>query len=163
MIEENDDVVRLHQLLDESLDRLSQVIHLINEIQHESRQEAITNISHAVGHIWNAKRYLPEDPRESPDEAPEPLPPLTDEQLDLVRRLSNEQVRKIDDALVSNASHQWRKVARIVMSTMMELNDSLGLPDIYYAQRVLSLVDAGRLEAQGDLKYLRFSEVRLPS
>ena len=48
------------------------------------------------------------------------------------------------------------------MSTMMELNDSLGLPDIYYAQRVLSLVDAGRLEAQGDLKYLRFSEVRLP-
>ena len=163
MKEENHNVVRLHELLDESMDKLEQAIHLINVMPTESRQEAMTNVSHAIGSIWNARRYLPEDPRERPEEDPEPLPPLTDEQLDLVRRLSNEQVRKIDDALVSNASHQWRKVTRIVMSTMMELNDSLGLPDIYYAQRVLSLVDAGRLEAQGDLKYLRFSEVRLPS
>jgi len=32
----------------------------------------------------------------------------------------------------------------------------------FYAQRVQILADQGRLESQGDLDYMRFSEVRLP-
>jgi len=36
-----------------------------------------------------------------------------------------------------------------------------GIPDIYYANRVRALVEAGRLESQGNLDYMRFSEVRL--
>ena len=36
------------------------------------------------------------------------------------------------------------------------------VPDIYYAQRVRHLVEVGKLESQGDLHYMRYSEVRLP-
>ena len=36
------------------------------------------------------------------------------------------------------------------------------VPDIYYAQRVRHLVEIGKLESQGDLHYMRYSEVRLP-
>jgi len=37
-----------------------------------------------------------------------------------------------------------------------------GLPDLYYAQRVKSLVSRGLLIAEGNLDYMRYSEVRLP-
>ena len=37
------------------------------------------------------------------------------------------------------------------------------IPDIYYAQRVRRLVAVGELESQGNLEYMRYSEVRLPA
>jgi hypothetical protein len=37
------------------------------------------------------------------------------------------------------------------------------VPDVYYAQRVCHLVEVGKLESQGNLAFMRFSEVRLPS
>jgi hypothetical protein len=33
---------------------------------------------------------------------------------------------------------------------------------VFYAMRIQTLADQGRLESQGDLNYMRFSEVRLP-
>ena len=37
-----------------------------------------------------------------------------------------------------------------------------GLPDLYYAQRVRALVENGQLVAEGNLDFMRYSEVRLP-
>jgi len=37
-----------------------------------------------------------------------------------------------------------------------------GLPDLYYANRVRVLVERGLLVAEGNLDYMRYSEVRLP-
>ena len=37
-----------------------------------------------------------------------------------------------------------------------------GLPDIYYAQRIKQLVRDGAVVAEGNLDFMRFSEVRLP-
>jgi hypothetical protein len=46
---------------------------------------------------------------------------------------------------------------------MRQLQDKLPeIPDGYYAQRVALLVNAGNLHSQGNLDYMRFSEVRLP-
>jgi len=37
----------------------------------------------------------------------------------------------------------------------------VGVPDVYYARRVAELVAMGKLEAQGDLRRMRFNEVRI--
>jgi hypothetical protein len=93
-----------------------------------------------------------------------PDPPLTEEQTALVNQLSEIEIKRIDKALLSNACQYWRKVARVVGTTMMEMQDrSSGIPDTYYSQRVRHLVEEGKLESQGNLAYMRYSEVRLPS
>lgn len=97
------------------------------------------------------------------DLARAPDGPMTPEQEAIAASLSPSFVQKIDDDLLLHAGKQGRKVAMIVGSTMM--NDALtvpGLPDLFYAQRVKALVQKGLLIAEGNLEYMRFSEVRLP-
>ena len=36
------------------------------------------------------------------------------------------------------------------------------IPDVFYSQRVKALVENGLLESQGNLDFMRYSEVRLP-
>ena len=87
---------------------------------------------------------------------------LNKEQQELVSRLSSSQLECIDAALLSNCSNQWRKVARVVGSTMTESTNKVeGVPDVFYAQRVVGLVEQGALLSQGNLKRMRFSEVKL--
>lgn len=96
------------------------------------------------------------------EEKPEPLPPLADEQQKRVDELTAEELERIDDALMAEASTQFRKVARIVSFSMMKRDDRFnGIPDIFYASRVKKLVEEGRLVSQGNLEYMRFSEVKL--
>lgn len=98
------------------------------------------------------------------DENPEPDPSLTPEQETKVAQLSEAEVAAIDDALMGHVSQRWRKVAMVVGITMSELPERvMGIPDVYYTQRLRALVEKGRLESQGNLDYMRFSEVRLPS
>lgn len=90
-------------------------------------------------------------------------PPMSEEQTALANALPEDMVHKIDEALLKVVSENWRKVARIVGTVMVYekwLPD--GIPDLYYAQRVRHLVDAGFLEAAGDLRMMGRSEVRLP-
>jgi len=37
-----------------------------------------------------------------------------------------------------------------------------GIPDVFYSQRVASLVEQGKLVSQGVLKCMGFSEVKIP-
>lgn len=56
-----------------------------------------------------------------------------------------------------------RKVAFLVGATMSDLpNRVKGIPDVFYSQRVAHLVGQGILVAEGNLQYMRFSEVRFP-
>jgi len=67
------------------------------------------------------------------------------------------------DALIADACSQFRKVARIVGTAMMATEDSIKhIPDLFYASRVRKLVEEGRLVSEGNLEYMRFSEVKLP-
>lgn len=96
-------------------------------------------------------------------EIPFPNKPLTPEQEARVERLTTEEIDLIDSAMMADASVHWRKVARVVGTAMMANADRLGdVPDTYYALRLRKLVDEGRLISQGNLEYIRFSEVKLP-
>jgi hypothetical protein len=89
---------------------------------------------------------------------------LTEQEALLIAGLPAEIVTRIDDALLAEATHRFHKVARIVGQVMNSFSDRpSGVPDVYYAQRIAKLVNAGLLESQGNLRRMRFSEVRLPS
>ena len=91
-------------------------------------------------------------------------PPLSSEQERLVHCLTVEQVQIIDSTLVANSTTKWRKVAMVVSRTMVQLSNSSfkDIPDVYYSNRVAQLVALGILEAQGNLRRMRYSEVRQP-
>ena len=93
-----------------------------------------------------------------------PDPPLDVAQSLRVSKLTQEDLWDIDRELLSQSARSWRKVARIVGDTIGKLSTRIpDVPDVYYAQRVRHLVEIGKLESQGDLHYMRFSEVRLPA
>ena len=98
------------------------------------------------------------------DDVDEPDPPLSPTEQEAVARLTPDQLNAIDEALIANACDRWRKVARVVGTAMSAIPGRVpGIPDLFYAQRVRALVAAGRLEAQGNLAFMRYSEVRVPS
>jgi len=89
---------------------------------------------------------------------------LTDQEEQLIAGLPAELITRIDDALLAKATHRFQKVARIIVEVMQSFSDRpSGIPDVYYAQRIAKLVEAGLLESQGNLRRMRFSEVRRPS
>ncbi len=74
-------------------------------------------------------------------------------------KISDEE---IDQALMANITQQWRKVARVVMTTMSQIDSDrrAGLMDLYFAERVVLLVEKGFIEYEGDLGEMRHCEVR---
>jgi hypothetical protein len=100
----------------------------------------------------------------SNEEVPAPLDPLTAEEEARIAQLTETDLNEIDDCILSNATTQWRKVAIVVAFAVNALSDLFsGLPDSFYARRIQKLVAQGRLDSQGNLEFMRFSEVRLPS
>ena len=89
--------------------------------------------------------------------------PMDAEQQARANALTADQIEAIDRALVRASDAQWRKVARVVGTAMMSdwKGKPKGIADVYYSQRVAQLVQQGKLEAQGNLARMRFSEVRL--
>jgi hypothetical protein len=88
---------------------------------------------------------------------------LTPEQEALVAKLSPEAIEEIDQQIISECIEHWRKVARVVGSTIMRFQEQYPeLTDGFYSLRVQSLVNDGKLESRGNLKRMRYSEVRLP-
>jgi uncharacterized protein DUF3658 len=92
----------------------------------------------------------------------EPDPPLDVEQSLRVSKLTQDDLWDIDRELLAQSARSWRQVARIVSFTMHKLSSRIpDVPDVYYAQRVRHLVEIGKLESQGDLHRMHYSEVRL--
>jgi hypothetical protein len=99
---------------------------------------------------------------EPPPQLGEPDTVLNPEELLLVSQLTPGDVSVIDNALLAHCAQSWRKVARVVGSAMRPIDAKLEeVPVGYIVQRVVALVEAGHLESQGNLQYMRFSEVRL--
>lgn len=113
----------------------------------KDEQEELT-----VNEVFNGKNLTPQ-----------PDGNLSEEEQARVDQLSEEELSFIDRTIIESTSNQWRKVARVVGTTMSATPDAFKLaPDIYYAKRVAKLVSEGKLESQGNLDYMGFSEVRLP-
>ena len=86
---------------------------------------------------------------------------LAAEQGIVVDQLSEENIKRIDQTLLSNVSTQWSRTERIVLATMIELDNGMGLPNSCFFSRIEHLVQEGLLESKGDLTCTRSSEVRL--
>ena len=80
-----------------------------------------------------------------------------------IDNLSSSELQEIDSVLMKNTSKDWRKIARVVGTTMMEVESThKGLPDLFYGQRMINLVQKGELLSQGDITRMRYSEVKRP-
>ncbi len=97
------------------------------------------------------------------DETPEAKPPLTAAEKAAARRLTEEDLKIIDTAILECSRRDWQKLAKVCSRVHAELAARFPVFSYaLYAERIAFLADQGLLEAQGDLDYLRFSEVRLP-
>lgn len=68
-----------------------------------------------------------------------------------------------DASLLKHMESRFLKAARIIGNVMMEQwDDIIDVGDFFLSRRLLMLARAGIIESQGDLKHIRFSEVRLP-
>jgi len=76
--------------------------------------------------------------------------------------LTEAELRTIDECILSNITHHWRKTAKVVALTMGDIRHNLRLPDVFYSGRIKHLAEAGLIEAAGNLGRMRHSEVRLP-
>jgi|1185.fasta_scaffold190124_2 hypothetical protein len=76
--------------------------------------------------------------------------------------LSREYAR-IDKAILSVVSDRWAKVARVIVEASRKQGGAFPSESEYFGmvgKRIAVLVRRGRLEARGDIKKWRFSEIR---
>ena len=85
--------------------------------------------------------------------------------------MSQERPHPYDVHLLKHITSEWRKMAFIAGSAIMELSpaqrDDLRLGaasqlDLLFAERLKDLANEGLLEYQGDINSMRFCELRLP-
>ncbi|HTK25630.1 MAG TPA: DUF3658 domain-containing protein [Pyrinomonadaceae bacterium] len=162
--ENNDDLTKLDAVLIECINLLGEAFRLSDALDLGLKDKALKQIAAAVGNILCTQTFIPEDARIDKDkETPIPDEPLTAEQQERISQLTEGEIQAIDDALLGNATVQWRKMAMLIMLAMAEKSNEIqGIPDVYYAQRLRRLVENGLLESQGNLDSMRFCEVRLP-
>ena len=117
--------------------------------------------SGTIGPKWTTNTVLPTlrfSMMNDDDNRDTDLSPI---EIDRLARRPRAELALIDAALLSQVSDEWRKVARVVGMAMLSMPDRpSGVPDVFFAKRVVLLVESGRLEARGDLRRMRFSEVR---
>ena len=161
-----DPLAALKAKLDAALQSLSDSADLVDSNSVEPVSGNLRLLGEAIAQVIKVQMHLSElRPDLRPPQTTQDVdPPLTDEQQTRVLHLSTEDVNEIDQVLLSSCIVRWRKVAMIVGIAMTNFGSKFhGVPDLYYAQRVAALVSAGQLEAEGDLRKMGASEVRLPT
>ena len=158
----------LNKLITEAIEKLDSALKEVLKLSREGSQELyqIGKLGRSIGLLEEFQapifeKYPELMPAAARQERVEPR--LTDEQKEFVSKLSEEQLKNIDNALLSYANKRFQKVAMIVAMFIAESNlHSSEIPDVFYAQRIAELSNKGLLESQGNLKLMRFSEVRIP-
>ena len=86
---------------------------------------------------------------------------LDDEEAAVVAALSPMQINVLDEALRSDVTTAWTKVARILGNFLQERPGiPSDLPFEFIWERLKRLVEQGELEVRGNLRFARASEVR---
>ena len=77
--------------------------------------------------------------------------------------LYEEELHAIDQRLLAETRKSWLKCARIVANALEAGNYDIWQPGVaeLHTRRLVQLIDAGKLELQGDPLRPRFSEVRV--
>ncbi|HEX4049475.1 MAG TPA: DUF3658 domain-containing protein [Steroidobacteraceae bacterium] len=77
--------------------------------------------------------------------------------------LTPKEIAQIDAALMSHTGNQWRKLAMVVALAMADCEEAIeGVSDAFYSRRAAKLVSDGYLVANGDLRRIRYCEVKRP-
>ncbi|EJE50065.1 hypothetical protein PMI14_05351 [Acidovorax sp. CF316] len=164
-----EEAAALYEIYERALAVLSEAEPVIQALpDDEERRSAFRSHGEVIVKVLSSLRaplvreYPALDTSSPAEDEPDTL--LDPEEQEVVNRLTPEQIQRIDAQLLADcAAGWWRKSARIVGTAWQVLSKEL--PDVpvgFYAQRVMALAEAGSLEAQGNLHYMRFSEVRLP-
>ena len=98
-----------------------------------------------------------------PGEVPIPNPPLSRKEAAAFAKLSEGDKAAIDQGILQCVVPRWQKVAMVVSRAEEKLRERFPqFSYVLYAERIRLLAKQGLLESQGNLRYMRFSEVRLP-
>jgi len=157
----------INNLILESLEKIDIVIGKIFLSRGNSKLYSLETIA-------KAKIALGEFQKSIFERRPELRPPppddyiadreITEKEREYINLLSSKKIKEIDNALLFYAKNNYLKVARLVGDMLMNKEiHTEGIPDIFYSERIRKLVKDGFLESQGDLYYMRYSEVRLNS
>lgn len=88
----------------------------------------------------------------------------TAEELAQIRNATPQEAAAVDELVLAQCSDQWCKVAMVIGSSLDEFEARFpNLPYVYMQLRIAELVEQGRLEARGDVRVMRHSEIRLAS
>jgi hypothetical protein len=88
---------------------------------------------------------------------------LSNEEMERISELTESDVARIDNWLLSFAARRARKVAFLVMSAMEQLETEIpSVPDKFFILRVQKLIEEGRLEMDGNMDFWQQTEVYLP-
>jgi hypothetical protein len=114
-LEDGNGLTKLDVALGACMNLLGEAVRLIEALERELRDEALKEISRSMGSILFIKSFIPEDARvDYTEETPIPDEPLTDEQHERVSKLTTDQIQAIDEELLRNVGHQWRKMAMVI-------------------------------------------------
>lgn len=145
---------------------LTKIEHALRGVEDEAeRRDLMKSLSFVIADVSGTLRapIVRQFPELVPTKEPgQPDDVLAQEDEDVVAALSPSDMEVIDGALLAECAGSWRKSARIVMGAMKALEQSMpDIPVALYAQHIASLVRSGRLLSQGNLRHLRFSEIKL--
>lgn len=68
----------------------------------------------------------------------------------------------LERELMTNVTDEWRKIAFVVGTTLMKVAEKHGvkLDDSFFHMKIVSLVERGVIEHNGDLSQMRACEIR---
>jgi len=157
----NSDKVILEKI-EEALEILDDA--LSDVINAQENDYSIGKLGRAIGMLREFQSPIYD---RNPDLRPLPpwhgmkVPALTEEHMEIVSNITNEELKKIDSELLCLVNERYQKVAKIVLTYMFK-NENLitGVPDLFYGQRIKQLAEAGKIQSQGNLDFMQYSEVR---
>jgi len=156
----------LNLLLTEALEKLDAAMNEISGRSDEDPEvcQKLGRIGRAVGLIREIQKPIfTKHPELRPPPPAEyiPDPDMTEEEVQATSQLSSDELHSIDEAILLETGDRYLKVARIVARAANNwAGPTESVPLVFYVERIRRLVKEGVLEIQGDLRYMRFSEVR---
>ncbi|MCR6663951.1 MAG: DUF3658 domain-containing protein [Luteimonas sp.] len=80
-----------------------------------------------------------------------------------IARLGEDDLVRIDRAILSALDRSWKKAGFIAAGVMIAAPDEYEeIPEMFYALRIRALAQASMIEGQGDPLVLKTFEIRLP-
>ncbi|WP_168157905.1 DUF3658 domain-containing protein [Pseudoalteromonas sp. Bsw20308] len=85
---------------------------------------------------------------------------FTESDLNYFNQLSQYELELIDNTLYSHTSERWQKIAMVIAKSLKLRDQFKDLNDVKLLLRVHHLINTSKLESQGNIKAMRFSEVK---